>query len=66
MVELLAAMIVDANGDLVVDGVGTVYKGDPAYGAVSSPANATNSPVVIASTTTWQAVLTAANTAGRA
>ena len=66
MVELLAAMIVDANGDLVVDGVGTVYKGDPAYLAVSRPANATNSPVVIASTTTWQAMPSAANAAGPA
>ena len=65
MVELLAAMIVDANGDLVVDGVGTVYKGDPAYLAVS-PGNATTSPVVIASTTTWQAMPSAANAAGPA
>ena len=43
--------LVDANGDLVVDGAGTIYKSDPAYRAVSSPANATNSAVVIASTT---------------
>ena len=50
-IKFSAIGLLDANGDLVVDGSDATYRGDGAYRAVSSPANQVNSAATIASTT---------------
>lgn len=43
--------LVDGDANLVVDGADATYTADPAYRAVSDPANGLDSAVVLASTT---------------